>query len=121
MIRFNLYLGKKKTDFNNAIKHIRSRPINQPELSTYIFYGNNELQRIDCYITNNFIRKDVYIEALNSLNNFYFNMLIKFFEDAIFNFIIYRTAKSYIFLKKIGYYYIKTTQSITHNLFKIFD
>ena len=33
------------------------------------------------------------------------------------NYIIYRIAKSFYFLKKIGYYYIKISTSITNNLF----
>ena len=33
------------------------------------------------------------------------------------NFIVYRTAKSYFFFKKIGYFYYKNLGSISNNLF----
>ena len=42
-------------------------------------------------------------------------------EDSIINYLLYRNSKSYYFIKIIGYYYIKNTQSITKNLFKISD
>ena len=34
-------------------------------------------------------------------------------EDGLINFILYRISNSYIFFRKIGYYYIKNEQSIT--------
>ena len=44
-------------------------------------------------------------------------MYITYAEDTILNYILYRKAKSYLFLKDIGYYYIKNSLSITNNLF----
>ena len=119
MIRFNIYIGNGKISFNDIIKKIRIRPINQPELSTYIYYGNNELEIFDCYITNKFIKKEVFLRALNSINKFYLNMYITYLEDSLFNFILYRNAISSIILPINGYYYIKSRESITKNLFKI--
>ena len=46
----------------------------QPELQTYLFYGNNDLERIDYYFNNKIINKKLFIKALNSLNNFYLNI-----------------------------------------------
>ena len=34
------------------------------------------------------------------------------------NFILYRVAKSFCFIKNIGYYHIKNSMSITNSLFK---
>ena len=45
-------------------------------------------------------------------------MYITYSEDTIINYILYRMAKSYLFLNNIGYYYIKNNLSITNNLFK---
>ena len=95
------------------------KAIYQPELSIYMFYGKNELQIIDYYIHNKLIKKECYIRALNSLNNFYYNMYITIWEDTIMSYFLYREAKSYYFLSIIGYYYVKNSQSITKNMFKI--
>lgn len=119
IIRFNQYIGNKKIKLNEMLKTFKKDPIYQPELSFNIFYGLNELQITDYYINNKFIKREVYIKAISSLNNFYFNMYIICFEDQIINYMIYKTSKSFYFLKKIGYYFIKNSISITKNEFKI--
>ena len=118
MIRFNMYIGNKKLNLEKIIKNLENKEIYQPKLSTLAFYGNNELSLVDYTICNKFIRREVLIKALNSLNNFYLKIYITYSEDTIINFILYRISKSYIFLNKIGCYYIKNNLSITNNLFK---
>ena len=119
MIRFNIYKINEKKAYNVYDQNKEKISISQPELSSYMFYGNNELYIIDYYIHNKFIKKELYMKALNSLNNLYLNMYITLWEDTIISFIIYRNAKSFCSLKKIGYFYIKNSQSITKNMFKI--
>ena len=95
-IRFNIYLGNGKLLFKNLIKNLEGATVYQPELSTYIFYGTRKIKKIDFYITNKFIRKEIYIKALNSLNNFYSNIYMIHMEDQIMNFLIYRISKIYL-------------------------
>ena len=121
LLRFNLYLKDEKIAFKKIVDNLDNKPVFQPELSTYIYYGNNELQIIDCYVHNKFIKRDIYIKVINALNSFYTNIYMTFMEDSIINYLLYRNSKSYYFVKIIGYYYIKNTQSITKNLFKISD
>ena len=66
MIRFNLYMGKKDISFGNIIKNMYNKPIYQPKLSTYSFYGNKELQIVDLCLINKFIKREAYIKALSS-------------------------------------------------------
>lgn len=122
MIRFNMYLGKERgkdrIDFQDLI--LEDRPVYQPELSTYLFYGNNnELQIVDSYITNKFMLKDVYVKAVNSLSKEYLDMFIIYLEESMMNYILYRTANSLYFIRQVGYYYTANSQSINHNLFKM--
>ncbi len=114
IIRFIIYDGKNTDYFYNYNKQIH-----QPELSTFLFYGDKELKQIDIYIHNKFIKKDVCIRALNSIN--YFNLYIYtiYMEDQILNYILYRTAQSFFHLKIIGYYYIRNSISITKNINRI--
>ena len=93
--------------------------MNQPELSYNIFYLNNKLVNTDYFIYNKFIKKEVYIKTLNSLNNYYQNIYMIYMEDQIINYILHKTAKSFYFLKNIGYLYKTSSISITRNLFKI--
>ena len=118
IIRFNRYIGNNRVIFNDIYKKNEKKPIYLPELSTYIFYENNQLKIIDVYITNKLIKKETFIRALNSLNQYYLNLYITFCEDTMMNFILYRVAKSFCFIKNIGYYHIMNSMSITNNLFK---
>jgi len=119
IIRFNMHIGNGEVQNMKFVKSQKSRPIYQPELSTYIFYGNNELEIVDYIITNKFIKTKVYIKSLNSLNNCYLNIYMTSLEDYLMNFILFKTAKSFYFLKKIEYEYKKTSESITKKLFII--
>ena len=119
LIRFNSYVGGRKLGFHDIINNIESGPLYQPELSYEIFYGSKELQMVDYYIYNKFILKDVYIKALNSLNKFYSNMYMIYMEDQVMNYILHRIAKSFFFLKVIGYFHLSNSVSIMNNLFKI--
>ena len=121
IIRYILYLRDEKNSFKNKVENLEIRPVYQPKLSTYLFYGNKELQTIDCYISNKFIKRAVYIKVLNSIKNICLNLYMIFMEDSLINFLLYRTANSYFFLKRIKYYYIKNSDSITNNLYKISD
>ena len=122
MIRFNMYMGKERgderIDFQDLI--LEDRPVYQPELSTYLFYGNhNDLQVVDSYITNKFLLKEVYVKAVNSLSEEYLNMFIIYMEESMINYMLYRTANSLYFIRQVGYYYTKNSQSINHNIFKM--
>ena len=55
MARFNLYKGNGKIFFFERIKGLERRPIYQPELSTYLFYGKGKLLQIDFNVSNKFI------------------------------------------------------------------
>ena len=119
LIRFNSYIGGGKLGFQELINITETGPVYQPKLSSEIFYGSKELQMVDYYVYNKFILKDVYIKALNSLNKFYSNMYMIYMEDQVMNYILYRIAKSFYFLKVVGYYHLSNSVSIMNNLFKI--
>ena len=107
LLRFNIYLTYGKTFFSNIVDKLESRPINQPELSTYIFYGLGYLKQIDFNLSNKFIKREALIRALNIFTKNDLNLYMTCHEDGLLNYLLYRTAKSSFFLKKFGYYYIK--------------
>ena len=106
-LRFNVYLNYGKSFFGAITDNLESRPIYQPELSTYIFYGLGYLRQIDYNICNKFIKREALIRGLNTLDKNYLNIYMTVHEDGLLNFILYRFGKSTYFLKKFGYYYIK--------------
>ena len=118
MISFDIYNGEGHINLNKYSKEFKKNLLNQPEISYNIFYLNNELEITDYNIYNKFIKKEVYIKSLNSLNNFYSNIYMILMEDQIMSYILHRKAKSFYFLKLIGYYYNSNSISITKNEFK---
>ena len=115
IVNFNLYIGNKKIFMNEIIKSIESRPIYQPELSTYIFYGKGYLEQIDVCLHNKLIKKKIYLNTLNSISKYYLNQYMNNWEDNLINFVLFKKANSFYYMKNIGYYYIKNNKSITRN------
>ena len=117
MIRFNLYLGNDQIFLSDVIKKIKSRPIFQPELRTFLFYATGILMYIDFNVSNKFIKREALIRAVNLLDKEYLNNYMIHCEDQLLNYILYKTVKSFYFLKRIGYYYIINSFSITSKQF----
>ena len=120
LIRFYIYQGKGIIYFGKHIIHLQSKPIYQPELSTYIFYAKKYLFQIDFNVSNKFIKREALIRALNYISNNIF-LYINRFEDGILNYFLFRASKSFYFAKKIGYYYIINNESITKKKFNSSD
>jgi len=118
IIKVISYAGKS-INFKNIFYKIDNRPIYQPELSTFVFYGNNELRLHDVLINNKFIRREKFIKALNSLNAFYSNIYMTIAEDTLMNYMIFQKANSFYYLKKVGYYYLQNTESLDVHYFKL--
>ena len=112
LIRFNLYIGNRRIYSENHIKHLKSKPIYQPQLSTYLFYSLNILRQTDYNVSNKFIKRKALIKALNYFCSDIF-LFMTFFEDGVLNYFLYKVSKSFYLKKKIGYYYIKNKDSIT--------
>jgi glycosyltransferase involved in cell wall biosynthesis len=112
IIRFNLCMNHD-IFLKNIVNGLENKITNQPELSTFLFYGKGRLVQIDYNISNKFIKRKAFVRALNSVNNYYLNLYMTFAEDGLMNYIFYRTVKSLFFIKNIGYYYIENKQSIT--------
>ena len=83
MLRFNIYLGNKMIMLSYAINVIKSRPIFQPELKTYLYYAMGRLRLVDFNISNKFIKREALIRALNLLGKDYLNIYMKISEDQL--------------------------------------
>ena len=119
IVRFLTYDGGGAIGYERFLDKLKEKPIYQPELSTYLFYATNNLEINDLSINNKLIKRGIYIKALNELNFFYFNMYITNYEDSIINYLIHRKAKSFYFVKKIGYRYLRNSESVSNQMFKL--
>ena len=116
MIRFITYLNDNNFYIYNRInKYLINKSISQPELSSFIFYGIGYLKIIDSMISNKFVKRNILINALSSLNKYFLNQNMVFYEDTIINFLLYKTSKSCYYLDNVGYFYLSNTNSSTVN------
>ena len=121
IISFNIYIGNNDIYMNNIIKDIQSKAIYQPALSKYIFYGKGYLEQIDVCLHNKLVKREIYLAALNSIDSFYLKQNMNNWEDSLINFMLFKKANSYYYIKYIGYYYIKNPNSITRNYKKYME
>ena len=123
IIRFTTYHGNGHLGYKKYVYKLGNTNVNQEKLSTFIYYGYGDLDIIDYRINNKVFKTSIFIKALNSLNYLFFNLHLTMYmtlsEDNIMNYIIFRTANSFYFTKKIGYYYIQSKSSITKNSIKM--
>ena len=113
MIRYQTLENERKIFKKKSIKQFLNKTIFQPELSLFMFYGNNHLEIIDPMITNKFIKRKIFITSLNSVNKYYLSKNMIFYEDTLMNFILCKKSKSLYFIKNVGYFYISTPKSST--------
>ena len=117
MLRFNLYLGGKKILFSAGVNKTPTIPIYAPKIKTFLFYATGKLRQIDFNVSNKFIKREAFIRTLSNFPNEYLNMYMIDYEDGLLNYFLYRNVNSFYFYKRIGYYYIKNTHSITNKGF----
>jgi hypothetical protein len=72
----------------------------------YLVYGLGKLRLTDYNVSNKFVKRVAFIRALNCLYKYYLKIYMVECEDGLMNYFLYRTVKSFYFLKRIGYYYI---------------
>ena len=125
MIRFNVFTNGTNFGLTEIGLKLKSKPIYQPELSDYLFYGFGNLNLNDFTLWNKFIKEDAFKRAINNIDPYFLNQYMIIFEDGLINFSLYRTVKSFYLIKKIGYYYIfqkensvQHKKNITKNLAK---
>ena len=114
IIRFNIYKGYGNIVCDFLETNHFEQIMYQPKLFYYLYYGLGRLQQTDFFITNKFIKRTIFIKALNIINKYYLNQYMIDCEDGLINFMLYRIANSYLFSRRIGYYYIQNEQSITN-------
>ena len=115
MIRYNVFTNGTNDGLTKIGLKLESKPIYQPRLSDFLFYGFGHLNLNDFTLWNKFIKEEAFKRAINNIDSFYLNQNMIIFEDGLINFSLYKTVKSFYLIKKIGYYYIfQKENSVQH-------
>ena len=121
---------RSKTKYLNISKvpripiYLRNKQNNitiiQPELSTFIYKKNNSkiIKLIDGYLWGKCIKRDVYIKALDRIGENIYTQKIFYGDDRLVNFILFRVANSFKFIREYGIIYYNTKNSIMNSVNK---
>jgi len=97
IIGFNIFsrdYGIHDLGFN----HKSNTPILQPELSFIMYYSKGKLTQSDRIIWNKLIKRDTFIDVMNSIKDEYLNNPLDVYGDSIILFKLFKTAKSFYFI-----------------------
>lgn len=67
---------------------IKRIPVNKSDIYYFKYLNDNQLNMIDAYITNKFVKRDIFIKAFNEFKKEIFSNLWNFHEDIIYSIII---------------------------------
>ena len=101
-----LYLRYKK---NNEI-------IKQPHLSSYLYrkLEDNEYKLLDGFLWGKCIKAFVLKNTLKKIGPHIYKRKLNYGDDRLINFVLFKTAKSFKFIREFGYIYNQNNMSITH-------
>mgnify|MGYP002626225534 CR=1 FL=1 len=118
IVQFQAYHGDYYNSFYLNDNGHKTGPIYQPELSDFMYYGNGYLQSTECVIWGKLIRRNIFIETINSIDGYYLNQHMTLHDDGLILFILFKKANSYLYIKDYGMIYFNNDKSTMGNMRK---
>ena len=116
IIQYQNYYGDfYSTFFCSDIKRT-DKIIYQPELSSLMYYENGTLHQSEFNVWGKLIKRDIYLETLKKIDKYFLNKNMILHEDGLILFMLFKTAKSYLFIKDYGLLYYSNEYSTMRNL-----
>jgi glycosyltransferase involved in cell wall biosynthesis len=119
-----LWLYKDKFDLNGTLPKIplylrfkkNNDFVKQPQLSRFLYRSieENKYKLIDGFLTGKCIKANVLKNTMKIIGKEIYNKKINYGDDRLINFLLFKRAKSFKFIKKFGYIYNYNNVSITH-------
>ena len=116
IIQFQTYSGDFFKSFYCSNKKRKTEPIYQPELSSLMYYEDNILHQSEFNIWGKLIKRDTFLEGIKSIDKYYLNQNMSLHEDGLILFILFKKAKSYLFINDYGLLYYENEFSTMRNL-----
>lgn len=106
MPKIPLYLRYKKNE----------ETIRQPELSRYLYkrLDENRFKLIDGFLWGKSIKTKVLKDSLKQIGAKIYTKRLNYGDDRLINFVLFKVAKSFKYIKEFGYIYNQNNASITH-------
>ena len=115
IIQFQLCQGDFYTSFYCGNINRTTNLIYQPELSNLMYYENGYLHQSEFFICGKLIKREIFLETINSIDKYYLNQHMILHEDGLTLFILFKKAKSYMLVKDYGVLYFNNEYSTLRN------
>ena len=116
IIQFQTYSGDFFKSFYCSNKKRKTKPIYQPELSSLMYYEDNILHQSEFNIWGKLIKRYTFLEGIKSIDKYYLNQNMSLHEDGLILFILFKKAKSYLFINDYGLLYYENEFSTMRNI-----
>ena len=116
IVQFQAYHGDYYNSFNFYENGHKTEPIYQPELSNLMYYEKGYLQSTENVIWGKLIKRNIFIETINSIDQYYLNQHMTLHDDGLILFILFKKANSYLFIKDYGMIYFYNDKSTMGNM-----
>ena len=113
-----------KFEINDSIPKIplylrfkkNNETIRQPELSKYLYkkLEDNRFKLIDGFLWGKSIRAKALKDSLKKIGKKIYTIKLNYGDDRLINFVLFKVAKSFRYIKEFGYIYNQNNLSITH-------
>ena len=81
-----------------------------------MYYEDNILHQSEFNIWGKLIKRDTFLEGIKSIDKYYLNQNMSLHEDGLILFILFKKAKSYLFINDYGLLYYENEFSTMRNL-----
>ena len=90
--------------------------IRQPALSSYLYkrLDENKFKLIDGFLWGKTIKTKVLKDTLKQIGAKIYTKRLNYGDDRLINFVLFKVAKSFKYIKEFGYLYNQNNASITH-------
>ena len=116
IVQFQAYHGDYYNSFNFYENGHKTEPIYQPELSNLMYYEKGYLQSTENVIWGKLIKRNIFIETINSIDQYYLNQHMTLHDDGLILFVLFKKANSYLFIKDYGMIYFYNDKSTMGNM-----
>ena len=98
---------KEQIDITQFFQFYRYHQINtifnQPQLFDSMFFRKDEISQTQYHLSGKIIKKNIFLDAMKDIDNYYFSQNNKFFDDSIILFMLFKKAESLIIIEKENY------------------
>ena len=92
--------------------------VEQPELSSIMFYIDGKLMQINYFIWGKLIKRKIFLETIEKMGDYYKNQHMTLYEDVAMLFLLLSTARNYVYVNIYGYLYCVSNISVYKNRFE---